>query len=92
MTAISRRKAMNYATILANHVDVRDSDDISQLEPSPFRIFSTETNASRRRELITNWFGPTSEQWMRIQETQFNEQKIHGRFHGDLIKEMSNWV
>ena len=56
------------------------------------RIFSSETNASRRRELITNWFGPTSEQWMRIQETQFNEQKIHGRFHGDLIKEMSNWV
>ena len=39
----------------------------------PFRIFSTETNASRRRELITNWFGPTSEQWMQIQETQSNE-------------------
>ncbi len=39
----------------------------------PYRIFSTETNASRRRELITNWFGPTSEQWMRIQETQSNE-------------------
>jgi hypothetical protein len=39
----------------------------------PFRIFSTETNASRRRELITNWFGPTSERWMQIQETQSNE-------------------
>jgi hypothetical protein len=39
----------------------------------PYRIFSTETNASRRRELITNWFGPTSEQWMQIQETQSNE-------------------
>jgi hypothetical protein len=39
----------------------------------PFRIFSSETNASRRRELITNWFGPTSEQWMQIQETQSNE-------------------
>ncbi len=38
-----------------------------------YRIFSTETNASRRRELITNWFGPTSEQWMQIQETQSNE-------------------
>jgi hypothetical protein len=73
MTAIGRRKALNYATILANRVDVRDSDDISQLEPSPFRIFSTEANASRRRELITNWFGPTSERWMQIQETQSNE-------------------
>jgi hypothetical protein len=39
----------------------------------PYRIFSTETNASRRRELITNWFGPTSEQWMQIQESQSNE-------------------
>jgi hypothetical protein len=37
------------------------------------RIFSSETNASRRRELITNWFGPTSEQWMQIQENQSNE-------------------
>ena len=73
MTAIGRRKALNYATILANRVDVRDSYDISQLEPSPFRIFSTEANASRRRELITNWFGPTSERWMQIQETQSNE-------------------
>ena len=73
MTAISCRKALNYAPILENHVDVRDSDGMSQLEPSPFRIFSTETNASRRRELVTNWFGPTSEQWMQIQETQSNE-------------------
>jgi hypothetical protein len=73
MTAIGRRKALNYAPILENHVDVRDSDDISQPEPSHFRIFSSETNASRRRELITNWFGPTSEQWMQIQETQSNE-------------------
>ena len=39
----------------------------------PFRIFSTETNATRRREIITNWFGPTSEQWIQIQETQPNE-------------------
>jgi hypothetical protein len=39
----------------------------------PYRIFSTETNASRRRELITNWFGPTSDQWMQIKETQSNE-------------------
>jgi hypothetical protein len=39
----------------------------------PYQIFSTETNASRRREFITNWFGPMSEQWMQIQETQSNE-------------------
>jgi hypothetical protein len=38
-----------------------------------YRIFSTETNASRCRELITSWFGPTSEQWMQIQVTQPNE-------------------
>jgi hypothetical protein len=36
----------------------------------PSRIFSSETDASRRRELITNWFGPTSEQWMQIPETE----------------------
>ncbi len=39
----------------------------------PYRIISTETNVNRRRELITNWFGPTSEQWIQIQETQPNE-------------------
>jgi hypothetical protein len=39
----------------------------------PYQIFSTETNATRRRELITNWFGPTSEQWMQIKENQSNE-------------------
>jgi hypothetical protein len=38
LTAISRRKAMNYATILANRVDVHDSDDISQLESKRCRI------------------------------------------------------
>jgi hypothetical protein len=38
MAATSRRKALNYATILENHVDVRDSDDISQLEPKRCRI------------------------------------------------------
>ncbi len=36
---------------------------------APYRIFSTETNGSRRRELITSWFGPMSEQWMKVQET-----------------------
>jgi len=36
----------------------------------PYRIFSSETNASRRRELINGWFGPTSEQWMQIPETE----------------------
>lgn len=39
----------------------------------PYRIFSNETNATGRRELVTNWFGPISEQWMKIQETQSNE-------------------
>ena len=38
MAATSRRKALNYATILENHVDVRDSDDISLLEPKRCRI------------------------------------------------------
>lgn len=36
----------------------------------PYRVFSTETNATRRRELINNWFGPSSEQWMQIPETE----------------------
>ena len=39
----------------------------------PYRIFSNETSATRRRELVTNWFGPTSDQWMKIQENQPNE-------------------
>lgn len=30
----------------------------------PYTVFSTETNAERRREFITNWFGPISDQWM----------------------------
>jgi hypothetical protein len=36
----------------------------------PYRIFSAETNAPRRRELINNWFGAISEQWMQIPETE----------------------
>ena len=36
----------------------------------PYHIFSGETNTSRRCELITNWFGPTSEQWIKIPETE----------------------
>jgi hypothetical protein len=39
----------------------------------PYRIFSNETSATRRRELVTNWFGPTSDQWMKILENQPNE-------------------
>lgn len=39
----------------------------------PYRIFSAETDATRRRELITNWFGPMSEQWLQVKETQSNE-------------------
>ena len=39
----------------------------------PYRIFSNETSATRRRELVTNWFGPTSDQWMKIQESKPNE-------------------
>lgn len=36
----------------------------------PYRIFSAETNAPRRRELINSWFGAISEQWMQIPETE----------------------
>jgi hypothetical protein len=36
----------------------------------PFRIFSTETSASRRREFINNWFGPASDQWMQVSEME----------------------
>jgi hypothetical protein len=39
----------------------------------PFRIFSLETNAGRRRELISSWFGPVAEQWMQILEKKSNE-------------------
>jgi hypothetical protein len=55
-------------------VDSRLADD-SPYGPEghlfgPHRIFSTETNASRRRELITNWLGPTSQQSMQIPQTR----------------------
>ncbi len=40
---------------------------------APYRVFSTQANATRRRELIDNWFGATSEPWMRLPETHSHE-------------------
>lgn len=51
-------------------VDSRLADDSphgsERLLSTSYRIFPNETNANRRRELITNWFGPTSQQSMQI--------------------------
>jgi hypothetical protein len=38
----------------------------------PYRIFASETEASRRQELIHHWFGLKSDQWIQIQENQPN--------------------
>jgi hypothetical protein len=38
----------------------------------PYRIFASETEATRRRELIHHWFGLKSDQWIQIQENQPN--------------------
>jgi hypothetical protein len=34
----------------------------------PYRLFSLETGATKRRELMVNWFGPAAERWIQIPE------------------------
>jgi hypothetical protein len=58
-------------------VDSRVSDE-SRYHPKGHlnesaRVFANETSPTRRRELIVNWFGPTSEQWIQIKEPTSNE-------------------
>ncbi|MGE3777509.1 MAG: hypothetical protein AB7F89_10020, partial [Pirellulaceae bacterium] len=40
----------------------------------PRRLFSVETEATRRRELIVNWFGPHAERWIQVPEATSNDQ------------------
>ncbi|MCA8985532.1 MAG: hypothetical protein KDA76_17550 [Planctomycetaceae bacterium] len=40
----------------------------------PRRLFARETDATKRRELMVNWFGPHAERWIQIPETTSNDQ------------------
>lgn len=40
----------------------------------PYRIFAIETTTAHRREIVTNWFGPMSEQWIQQEEKFENEE------------------
>jgi hypothetical protein len=40
----------------------------------PRRLFSRETEATKRRELMVNWFGPSAERWIQIPEATSNDQ------------------
>jgi hypothetical protein len=39
----------------------------------PYRIFSQDTNTDRRHDMISSWFGPMSDQWIRRKEAQADE-------------------
>jgi len=58
-------------------VDSRVADE-SRYSPEghlsePYRISNIETTTARRREIITNWFGPMSEQWIQQQKKSASE-------------------
>jgi hypothetical protein len=40
----------------------------------PRRLFSRETEATKRREWMVNWFGPHAERWIQVPETTSNDQ------------------
>ncbi|MEZ6040003.1 MAG: hypothetical protein R3C20_05825 [Planctomycetaceae bacterium] len=39
----------------------------------PNRIFASDTDSARRRELIVNWFGTSAERWIQIPEAASND-------------------
>lgn len=40
----------------------------------PRRLFSSETEATKRRELMVNWFGPHAERWIQVPQESPNDQ------------------
>jgi hypothetical protein len=40
----------------------------------PRHLFSSETDGTKRRELMVNWFGPHAERWIQIPEATSNDQ------------------
>jgi hypothetical protein len=61
------------STVTFTLVDSRTPDE-SKYRPEghliePFRILTRETQPDKRRELMTNWFGPAAERWIKTSET-----------------------
>ncbi len=62
------------STVTFTLVDSRTPDE-SKYRPEghltePFRLLTRETQPDKRRELMTNWFGPTAERWIKTPETK----------------------
>lgn len=61
------------STVTFTLVDSRNPDE-SKYRPEghliePFRLLTRETQPDKRRELMTNWFGPAAERWIKTSET-----------------------
>lgn len=61
------------STVTFTLVDSRTPDE-SKYRPEghlsePFRLLTRETQPDKRRELMTNWFGPAAERWIKTSET-----------------------
>ncbi len=61
------------STVTFTLVDSRTPDE-SKYRPEghliePFRLLTRETQPDKRRELMTNWFGPAAERWIKTTET-----------------------
>jgi hypothetical protein len=61
------------STVTFTLVDSRTPDE-SKYRPEghliePFRLLTRETQPDKRRELLTNWFGPAAERWIKTSET-----------------------
>jgi len=62
------------STVTFTLVDSRTPDE-SKYRPEghltePFRLLTRETQPDKRRELMTNWFGPAAERWIKTLETK----------------------
>jgi len=55
---------------LADEVMYRPQGHLTE----PYRLFSRETEATKRRELMVNWFGPHAERWIQVPEATSNDQ------------------
>lgn len=60
------------STVTFTLVDSRAPDE-SKYRPEghltePFRLLTRDTQPDKRRELLTNWFGPAADRWIKSQE------------------------
>ena len=62
------------STVTFTLIETRPADE-SKYSPEghltePFRLLSRGTQPDSRRELMTNWFGPAADRWIKTKETQ----------------------